>query len=698
LRLLDRVIVIGRTRQRREPRLRVMPIAVWIGQARGAGPGALHRGTVPRDRTEGATVSRAIKVKTPIGDDVFRFDRMSGHEKLSSGFEYQLSVLSEKHDLDLSVLLGQAITIEVELPTTGYRYFNGHVVSFSMDGESSRFVRYHMVLRPWTYLMSLGANCRVFKPATVPELVKDLLAEWKFTDIRDALSDSYRTLDYVVQYRESDFNFISRLMEREGIYYFFEHADGKHTLVLADSSSAHNPAPGYEEVTYFAPGHDQQHHDDSLSRWASRRQVRSGKFSSTDFDPTRVRVSLLKRSIAPKPQEHDDIEVYDYPGDYPRSPESEKDDVKAREGQHHVDVRLEEHQADFETAQASGTVQGLFAGGLFKLVRHPRADQNKKYLVVSASYDLAGNAHEGEGGSGMSFEGSYTCLGSEVPYRAPCDTPRPKVDGPQTAIVVGPAGQEIWTDSFGRVKVQFHWDQLGSSDEHSSCWVRVAQIWAGAGWGAMHIPRIKQEVIVDFLEGDPDRPIITGRVYNNVNMPPYPLPDNKTQSGIKSRSTLGGTDKNFNEIRFEDLKGKEELFVQAERNHTVKVKANRHLSVGGSEIITVGGTRTTTVTGKDDVTLKDEHVMTVTKLASQYFNDGHVQKVYGHDQDVFVDKGKTEYVTKRFSMESKEKIILTVGASTVTITPDKIDLKATTVSINGATLVDVVGGLIKLNS
>ena len=641
---------------------------------------------------------RAIKVKTTLGDEALRFLHLSGHEKLSRGFEYHLTVASDDSALDLSALLGQPVTVEIELPQSGFRYFNGHVVSFAMDGESARFARYRIVLRPWTYLMSLGSNCRVFQNKTVLDIVKLLFEEWTFKDVRLALSDTYRTLEYCVQYRESDLNFISRLMEREGIYYYFEHSDGKHTIVLADSASAHVATPKYEEVTYFAAGSSQQHFDDTLSSWGTSRQIRPGSYSSTDFDPTRPRAALLARLIRPKKHAHDGAEIYDYPGEYPRSPETAADSVKAGEGPKHVQVRLDEHQADFEVAHAHGTVQGLTTGALFKLARHPRTDQNKPYIVVSASYDIGGNAHESGEEIEPSFEGSYTCLDTEHQYRAPSETPRPRVDGPQTATVVGQKGQEIWTDPLGRVKVQFHWDQLGKKDESSSCWVRVSQIWAGAGWGAMHIPRIGHEVIVDFLEGDPDRPIITGRVYNGVNQPPYTLTDNKTQSGIKSRSTPGGTPANFNEIRFEDLKGKEELYVQAERNQTVHVKASRSLSVGGSETISVGGTRTTTVTKKDTVKLLDEHNMTVSQMASQYFKNGHIQNVYGADQEMFVEKGKTEYVTKVFSMESNEKIILTVGASTVTITPDSIDLKATTVTINGATLVDIKGTLIKLNS
>jgi type VI secretion system secreted protein VgrG len=465
-------------------------------------------------------------------------------------------------------------------------------------------------------------------------------------------------------------------MEREGIYYFFEHADGKHTLVLADGPSAHSSLPNYTEVEYFAPGNNNQHHDDSLSDWGSGRQMRPGAYSSTDYDPTRPRTQLLRRLMRPKIDAYGDAEIYDYPGEYPRSPEKAGDEVKSAEGYRHVEVRLSEHQADFELAHASGTVEGLYAGSAFKLKLHPRADQNQNYVVTAAHFELRGPPHETGDHDEEGFHGSYTCIKSQVPYHPPCETPRPRVDGPQTALVVGPKGQEIWTDPLGRVKVQFFWDQEGNLDESSSCWVRVAQIWAGANWGAIHIPRINQEVIVEFLEGDPDRPIITGRVYNAVNTVPYTLPDNKTQSGIKSRSTLGGTPANFNEIRFEDLKGKEELYVQAERNHTVNVKNDRSVTVGGLETYEIMKTRLTTVHEKDTAKMLDEQETTVTGLVTEAFNNGHNWRINAADQNITVAENKIEHVVKNYELTTDVKFMLTQGATSMTFQGTDVNVKA----------------------
>jgi type VI secretion system secreted protein VgrG len=538
-------------------------------------------------------VNREVKIKSPLGEDVLLFEAMHGEEHLGGGFEYQLSALSQNHALDLSALLGQTITLKVELPKSEFRYFNGYVVSFSMESGTQRHTRYRLVLRPWTHLLSLTSTSRIFQNKAVPDIVKEVFRDAKLTDFRESLNGTYRKLEYSVQYRESDLNYVSRLMEQEGIYTFFEHEDGKHTLVLADSITAHSTFAGYEKVPFFPAGDTNQHHDDSIASWSVGRQMRPGAFSSSDYDFTRPSAKLLTRLKRPMKQGHADPEVYDYPGEF----------LKSAEGEQHVKVRLDELQASFEVAHADGTVHGLFAGGLFTLEGHPRADQNNEYLVTAASYTLAGNAHEAGEGEGRGFMGSYSCLNSQQQFRAPSRTPRPKVDGPQTATVVGKPGEEISTDQYGRVKVKFHWDLDPARDESSSCWVRVSQVWAGAQWGAMHIPRIGQEVIVDFLEGDPDRPIITGRVYNGMQMPPYGLPENMTQSGIKSRSTPGGTPSNFNEIRFEDKKGKEELHIQAEKDKTVLVKHDRSASVGANDSISVGGDRSVHVTGNLAVTV-----------------------------------------------------------------------------------------------
>jgi type VI secretion system secreted protein VgrG len=308
-----------------------------------------------------------------------------------------------------------------------------------------------------------------------------------------------------------------------------------------------------------------------------------------DFNFETPKTDLLVNRSSPNPHEKADFERYDYPGNY----------LKRDEGELHARLRLEELNARYEQARALGNARGLATGSLFELTGYPIDSENGEYLVEGTTFTIEGPNYESQAGGGDAevFRCGFVAIDSHCPFRSEPGTPRPTVPGPQTATVVGKDGEEIWTDEYGRVKVQFHWDRDGKDDENSSCWVRVAQIWAGAGFGGINVPRIGDEVVVDFLEGDPDRPLITGRVYNGDNLPPYPLPANKTQTGIKTRSTKGGNPDNFNEIRFEDLKGKEELFVQAEKDQNTVVKHDQTLSVGGDRTITVSGNQAVTISG-----------------------------------------------------------------------------------------------------
>jgi type VI secretion system secreted protein VgrG len=385
---------------------------------------------------------------------------------------------------------------------------------------------------------------------------------------------------------ETDFNFVSRLMEEEGIYYYFRHEKTRDTLVLCDSASAHSAAPGYETIQYYPPSDSVVRDDDHVDEWQLSHSMQTGKLAHTDFDFVKPRTSLLAQSAAPGSYPKSDAELFEYPGGY----------LAVGDGSRYAQRRLESIQHQHERVCGSGNVRGLAVGALFTLEGFPREDQNRQYLVVSAVHRFAGADYE----SGVSREASdarvnFEAIPSQQPYRSPLITPRSRVAGPQTAIVVGKAGEEIWTDQYGRVTVQFHWDRYGKRDENSSCWLRVSQAWAGKNWGAMHIPRIGQEVIVSFLEGDPDRPIITGRVYNAAEMPPYDLPANQTQSGIKSRSSKGGSPANCNEIRFEDKMGAELLTLHAEKDQEISVEHDEAHSVGHDRTKSVGHDETTTV-------------------------------------------------------------------------------------------------------
>ncbi|MGC4095085.1 MAG: type VI secretion system tip protein TssI/VgrG [Polyangiaceae bacterium] len=386
-------------------------------------------------------------------------------------------------------------------------------------------------------------------------------------------------------------NFVSRILEQEGIYYFFKHEKGKHTLVLADSPSSHEKVKGYEEIPYYPPQHKERRERDHIDAWFATRQIRPGTFTARDFNftaPKPMHVSLEH----PNEHAHAHYEVYDYPGEF----------VVSAEGETQTHVRLEELQVEHDTVRGKGNVRAFTVGALFKLENYPRDDQNKEYLLTELTYSIRVSGYESgkQSGEPPDYAVSFSAIDARRQFRPPRLTRKPRVEGPQTARVVGKKGEEaaeISTDNYGRVHILFHWDRLNQNAGEPSCTVRVAQLWAGTGFGGIHIPRIDQEVIVEFLEGDPDRPIITGRVYNQDNMPPYTLPDNKTQSGIKSRSATKGTDNNFNEIRFEDKKGSEELHIQAEKDMTTLVKHdqsttvqnNRSAGVTASDSVSVGG-------------------------------------------------------------------------------------------------------------
>jgi type VI secretion system secreted protein VgrG len=537
-----------------------------------------------------------------------------GTEALGQPFEFTLDLLSKSENLDIAELLGKPMTVRLELSLMKMRYFTGYVTNVSLAGSAGTYALYRVTLRPWLWLLNRTSNCKIFH-GTVPDIVKEVFRGHGLTDFKESLG-SYRPREFVVQYNETDFNFVSRLLEEEGIYYFFEHDETKHTLVLADSYGAHEAEPGCEELPYYPPDPHREMEMEYIDHWEVNQALVSEAFATKDFDFERPTAPLSVRRTVSGDHALKDSELFDYPAGYlyPKKDEEEyqsQDHETPRDA--YVRLAMEEIHASYERIEAQSNARGLKVGRLFKLTEFPRDDQLGEYLIVAASYELQAHSLESTSTPGEQvYRCSFTAMDSARTFRPPRMAMKPVIRGPQTALVVGKDKEEIWTDEHGRVKVQFHWDRLGKFNEESSCWVRVSQYWAGGNWGSIHIPRMGQEVIVDFIEGDPDRPIITGRVYNSDNKPPYTLPANQTQSGIKSRSSKEGTDKNFNEIRFEDKKGEEELHVQAEKDHTTLVKhnqtttvnVNRSASVGGNDSVSVTGDRAVTVHG--NVTMKVE--------------------------------------------------------------------------------------------
>ncbi|MEX0818955.1 MAG: type VI secretion system tip protein TssI/VgrG [Pirellulaceae bacterium] len=676
----------------------------------------------------------------------FELRRITIHEELGRPFHFEIEAYSNFHDpatgsaAEVSDYppydyLGKPICVRIKRPAGVERFFHGLVSRFLNVGRFGNYQVYHFVVRPWLWFLSHTADCRIFQNKKVTDIIQEVFRDNGFSDFKLSLQATYREWEYCVQYRESDFAFVSRLMEQEGIYYYFEHEKAKHTLVMIDAPAAHKPIAGTSKLVYRPPG-EAQVGVEHISRWRRAFEVQTGAVVLDDFDFTKPKAALEGKSAVKHKHAHADLEVFDYPGEF-----TEKTDSSL-----YAKTRIQELQVKHSQVEAVGDAQGLTAGGKFTLAEFPRNDQNGDYLVVAATIEIESGELEQFGAAENKFEATVTAIDASQQFRPPRITPAPRAHGPQTAIVVGKRGEEIWTEQHGRVKVQFHWDRYGKVDENSSCWLRVAQMWAGQNWGAIHIPRIGQEVIVEFLEGDLDRPIITGRVYNADQPPPYKLPDNQTQSGLLTRTTKEGNPKLANELRFEDKKDQEEIYFHAERDfnrvvenndtlkvgfehkdkgdQTIEIHNNQQLTVGnsksddGSQTITIWKNRTETVKeGNESVTVEKGN-RTVTLDTG---NDTH--QIKKGNRDVQIDLGNDTLTIKagnqtvklnvgKSTLDAMQGIELKSGPSSIKIEPSgitikgpmvtiegqaKADLKAPITSVAGTGMLQMQGGLVKIN-
>lgn len=598
--------------------------------------------------------NRGIQVKSPLGADTLLFQQLTGTERLSQPFELHLTLLSEQGDINPDDLLGQDMVVSFQPEKGPRRYLHGVVTELAQSGYNDRYHEYSVTLRPWLWFLTRTSDCRIFQNKSVPEIFEQVVKEYGFSDYKLRLEGQFPKREYCVQYRETDFNFISRLLEQEGIYYFFVHEEGRHVMVLANDVGAHSSVEGYKKVPFFPPGGETaQRERDHLSVWTHTRAVHSGAYVTTDFDFKAPRKALLKRASVSRKHARSDFEIFDYPAELAVPEASESERI--------AKLRMEELQATHMVARGRGNAAGLTPGFRFQLEGHPRADFNIEYLIIAAHYTLTSDTYStGAVGASDEVEIAVEAIPAETPFRAPRVTPKPVMQGSQTAIVVGKSGDEITVDNYGRVKVQFHWDRYGKNDENSSCWVRVAQLWAGKNWGGVHLPRIGQEVIVSFLEGDPDRPIITGRVYNGDQMPPYDLPANATRSGIKSRSTKGGSAENFNELRFEDKKGEEEIYIHAEKNLTVVIKNDHSISVGNDETLSVKHDRKRTVENDETVTISKNQTTSIGEKETHKVGKDRETSI-GENETLKVGKSRKADISENDSADVGKKYVLTAG-------------------------------------
>lgn len=589
------------------------------------------------------------ELDSPFGPDLL-LGQLTAQEALSEPFTYTVLALSPKPNLDFDALLGQHITVRLhqnsELSETP-RYFDGIVEQVSLIGQSGRFFQYLIIARPWFWFLSQTQDCKVFQNKTVLEIIDAVLADHGIARIEKRTTASFTPWVYCVQYRESDFNFLSRLMEQEGIYYYFAHEAGRHTMVLADSVSASEPCPGCTplQVRYQHGGQQAGLGLESCWDLSCTQRVQPGAAMLQDYDFTRTQTDLRQARSQPGAHSLGDMEVFDYPGFY----EQEAD------GEHFVRAQMEELAAASRQASAQSDARGLHTGGLIKLLGSLRDSDDREYLVTGTHIVVSQTAYESAAGAdGSGYTCRFNALDSALPYRAPRRTPKPVVQGPQTAVVVGPAGDEIFTDKYGRVKVQFHWDRYGQKNETSSCWVRVASPWAGKSFGFIQVPRMGQEVVVDFLEGDPDQPLVTGRVYNAENMPPWDLPANMTQSGVLTRSTKEGDYGNANALRFEDKKGEEQLWLHAEKDQLTEVENDEDKWVGRDRRKTIDRDETNHIK-RDRTETVDRHE----KITVGVNRDESV----GNNETIAIGVNRTETVGANETITIGANRSITVGAS-----------------------------------
>src|SRR5260370_32348920 len=524
--------------------------------------------------------NRIIAVQTPLGETVLLLQKLTAMEGISRLFTCHLDMLSENPNISFTDIVGQRVTITIQLAASGKnRYINGVVRRFFETGKDNRFTHYQAEVLPWLWFLTRNADCFFFKQKTAYEIIKQVFSDLGFSgQFKDKTQGSYETREYCVQYRETDFSFVSRLMEQYGIYYYFEHEVSTHTLVMADAPSGHQACPNQETAHFDATARLLE--EERVTDFQMSQEFKTGAYSMNDYNFETPLTDLdVTEPTVDSVANNGTFELYDFPGDYTKKPD----------GEGVAKVRMQEQEVTHLVVQGASTCGAFTSGYKFDLQDYFRRDFNKTYVLTSVQHDAnRGSAYyTGQAEEEETYVNHFVVIPYSVPYRPARITPRPIVQGPQPAVVVGPSGEEIYVDKYGRVKVQFFWNREGKANENSSCWIRVSQAWAGKGWGAMWIPRIGQEGSGDFLEGDPDRPLIMGRVYNADHTVPYSLPDQKNTSAIKSYSTKGGG--GFNEIRLDDTKGKEQIFIHGQYNQDIRIKNDRMINIDGSTHMTVIG-------------------------------------------------------------------------------------------------------------
>ncbi|WP_338581280.1 type VI secretion system tip protein TssI/VgrG [Pseudomonas sp. MAG733B] len=567
-----------------------------------------------------------------------------GTEGLSRAYNFELLLVCQDSGVELKSMMGQHVVLEIELADASPRYLAGYLTRFASIGSDGGMARYTATLNPWFSMLKNRFDTRIFQGCTVEDVVTQVFALCPaFSRHEFRLSKPLKHYTYITQYRETDFNFVQRLLEEEGMFYYFEHTAEGHTMIICDDSSTLLPLPEQPQIRYHTASVTET--ADSITQWSGNRQLQSGKIAVQTFDYRQPsnRLPVAMKSLN-KQGDVDEFEIYDFPGQYTHGTYDE--------GETLLRLRVEALELKGKSFHGASNCRAMKPGYTFELLQHYDHDQgpaeDRQFLLMSVESEGHNNYLSGHQAS---YYNTFACVRKKIVFRPQLTTPRPTISGPQTAIIVGPPGEEIFTDELGRVKVQFHWDRKGEHNDKSSCWVRVAQAGASGGFGSIQIPRVGDEVVVVFLDGNPDRPLVMGSLYNSQNTPPWALPANKTQSGFLTRSMKGdGGTANF--FRFEDKAGAEQIIMHAERNLDTEIEVDEIHSVGSNRTITVGGTHTETIK-KDTLMNVQEGSLTI-QVDNQFIQ-----------------------------VNAKQHIILQVGGSSIKLTPEGIEIKGDAIDILG---------------
>ncbi len=685
---------------------------------------------------------RQSTMSIDLGDDQIKLERIEAMEGLSAPFTVMVDILAPL-DVDLAPHLGKPCSLEVLEDEQSWRHFHGLVVSSEYIGRAEDMERYRLTLRPWTFYMAQNRDMAIFQDKETVDILKAIFEKNHISDTEFKLSRPRKTRVYTVQYRESDFAFISRLMEEEGIYYYFRHEAERHVMVLCDAPNSHSD--GKPATLRFNPGSVSVFAVDSAARgddgtyylqsWVERVQS-NGETAVVihDYDFQSPNAPLQAKFTQDSKHPRDEREVFDYPGRF--NYDGMAPGAQMAAGKERSKTLLQGLRAQRRVLTGTSQAAGIACGNKLSVEDCPSSRLDGSFLVISTFHSIASETYRsGSQNSEMEFNVRFEAIPADTPFSAPHSTPKPVVKGLETAEVTGPAGEEIYTDEFGRVKVRFPWDRSGSAGEKSTCWIRVSQT---GGLGNLILPRVGHEVLVDFLGGDPDRPVVVGRVFNKSHMPVYPLPDNKTRALWRTKryrdtgeypetKTPDSGMPGANEIRFEDKGGSEEVFIHAERDMNRRVRYDDTLQVGHDQSLLIGRSRKEEVIKDETITIGNDRTEKVGHDEIIKIGNNRTEEV-GSNEDVTIGNNQTltvgnnssatigsnESITvgNTFKVEAGSKIELIVGGSKITIDMTSITLSApmikieaqmtaemssTMTKVEGSAMTTVKGAIVMIN-